>query len=75
MGEEFIVSKPASQLRPGDRFIFDEEMGGEGEVLTVKAVSPDMFGIMELETEELDFNLDVVPYQWMQIAPEEDEDG
>lgn len=68
--EEFIVSKPAKQMRPGDRFIFTDEMGGEGEVLTVVAISPDMFGIMEIETEELDFNLDVVPYQWLTLAPE-----
>jgi hypothetical protein len=73
--EEFIVSKPASQLRPGDRFIFTEEMGGEGEVLTVKGVGADTFGTMEIETEELDFNLDVLTHQWMQIAPEEDVRG
>ncbi|HEX9085920.1 MAG TPA: hypothetical protein VF867_00150 [Arthrobacter sp.] len=72
MSEEFIVSKPANEMRPGDRFIFDEDMGGEGEVLTVVAVSADMFGSMEIETEELDFLLDVLTHQWLTIAPEEE---
>lgn len=72
MNEEFIVSKPANQMRPGDRFIFTEEMGGEGEVFTVTGVGADMFGSMEIEVEEVDFLIDVLTHQWMQIAPEEE---
>jgi len=74
MTEEFVVSKPASQMRPGDRFIFDEEMGGEGEVVTVVSLT-DTYGIAVIETEELDFAIEALSHQWLTIAPEEEEEG
>lgn len=72
MNEEFIVSQPASQLRQGDRFIFAEDIGGEGEAVTVVS-TVDTFGTIAIETEELDFDIEVLAHQWMQIAPKEEE--
>jgi hypothetical protein len=69
--EEFVVSKPASELRQGDRFIFAEDIGGENEVVTV-VTQGDSFGITAIETEELDFDIEVVSHQWLTIAPEEE---
>jgi hypothetical protein len=69
-GEEFIVSKPASQLRPGDRFIFAEDMGGEGEAVTVESLS-NSYGTVSIDTEELDFTIEAQSHQWLTIAPEE----
>lgn len=74
MSEEFVVSKPASQMRQGDRFIFSDDLGGEGEVVTVVSLV-DTLGTVAIETEELDFDIEVTAHQWMQIAPEEDEDA
>ena len=75
MSDEWVVRKTAQALRPGDRFIFTEEMGGEGEALTVVAVSADMFGIMEIEVEEFDWTIDVVPYQMLTIDVEKEEEA
>lgn len=71
-GKDFIVSKPAKEMRSGDRFIFAEDIGGEGEVVTVVALV-DTFGTIAIETEELDFDVEVLAHQWLQIAPEEEE--
>lgn len=71
MSEEFVVSKPASQLRQGDRFIFAEDIGGENEVVTVVSTG-DSFGTVAIETEELDFAIEVTAHQWLTIAPEEE---
>lgn len=72
MSEEFVVSKPASQLRQGDRFIFAEDIGGENEVVTVVSTG-DSFGTIAIETEELDFTIETLSHQWLTIAPEEEE--
>lgn len=74
MAEEFVVSKPAGQLRPGDRFIFSEEMGGEGEAVTVESLS-DSFGTVSIETEELDFTIEAQSHQWLTIAPDEEDEA
>lgn len=71
MSEEFVVSKPASQLRQGDRFIFAEDIGGENEVVTVVSTG-DSFGTIAIETEELDFAIEALSHQWLTIAPEEE---
>lgn len=55
---EWTVLKAAYALRPGDRFIFSDNLGGEGEVLTVESIA-NSFGTIEVATEELDFTLDV----------------
>lgn len=72
--EEFIVSKPAGELAPGDRFIFAEDMGGEGETVTVESTS-DSFGTVSIETEELDFTIEAQSDHWLTIAPEVEEMG
>ena len=69
---EWTVRKSVRLLREGDRFIFAEELGGEGEVLTVTGISADMFGDTEVYTEELDFNLDVSSTQMVTMATEEE---
>jgi hypothetical protein len=69
------VRKAAGLLKPGERFIFAEEFGGEGEVLTVRAISADMFGTTEIEVEELDFTLDFGTKQWVTMETEEEGDG
>lgn len=72
---DWIVRKAAGLLKPGERFVFSEDLGGEGQVLTVTAVSADMFGDTEIATEELDFDLDVRTKQWVTMAREEEQDG
>jgi hypothetical protein len=68
------VRKTADALLPGDRIIFSEEMGGEGEVLTVDGIS-NSFGTIEISTEELDFELMASHNQWISIdLTEEDEE-
>lgn len=47
----------ARSLVEGDRFIFAEEFGGEGQVLTVESVSC-AFGTVSVMTEELDYAMD-----------------
>jgi hypothetical protein len=59
-------------LRPGDRLIFSEEMGGEGEVLTVEGTA-NSFGTIEIAVEELDFTIDAEFNQMVTLAKEEDE--
>jgi DNA-binding MurR/RpiR family transcriptional regulator len=73
MSDEWVVRKTAQALRPGDRFIFTEEMGGEGEVVTVVSLA-DTYGIAVIETEELDFAIEAMSHQWLTIAPEEEEE-
>jgi len=75
--EGWTVRKVAGELRPDERFIFADDLGGEGEALTVVAVGADMFGTTEVEVEELDFTLDIGTNQMVTMATdkEEDEDG
>lgn len=68
---EWTVRKTAHELRPGERFVFAKDLGGEGDVVTVESVSADMFGTTEVETEELDFTLNLGTKQWVTIAPAE----
>jgi hypothetical protein len=67
------VRKTADALTPGDRIIFSEEMGGEGEVLTVEGIS-NSFGTIEIATEELDFELMASHNQFISIDLTEYED-
>lgn len=71
---EWLVRKTAHALRPGDRFIFADDLGGEGEALTVVAVGADMFGTTEVDVEELDFTLDLGTNQMVTMAIEEEEE-
>ena len=45
-------------LRPGQRFEFSEEFGGEGETLTATGPATNLLGTRVLATEELDFDLE-----------------
>lgn len=69
---EWSVVKAADSLVPGDRVIFGEEIGGENEVVTVESIA-NHFGITEVQTEELDFTIDVISVQPMRLAPPEEE--
>lgn len=55
---EWQVRKTARVLESGDRIIFSDDLGGEGEVLTVESAT-NLMGTMAVETEELDFTLDL----------------
>ena len=70
---EWTVKIAADNLKPGDRFIFGEDLGGEGEVVTVESRSPNMFGTIEVQTEELDFDIDLDVSQFVTAAPPEDD--
>lgn len=69
---EFTVRKRADQLREGDQFIFDEEMGGEGEVVTVVEIGV-MYGLVQVETQELDFDLEMLDRTMVSIQASEEE--
>lgn len=64
---EWTVKKTADSLTPGDRIIFAEDMGGEGETLTVEGTA-NHFGTIEIAVEELDFTLDANARQWVELA-------
>lgn len=68
MSKGWTVRKAARLLVPGERFIFAADIGGEGEVLTVVAAT-DRFGTTEIQTEELDFTIDVVSKEWVTMGP------
>lgn len=68
---DWSVLKTADALRPGDRFIFGPEIGGDGEVLTVESAA-NAFGAVEVQTEELDFTIDLVSIQPVMMAEEEE---
>src|SRR4029453_13729730 len=55
----WIIRKAASGLRPGGRFVFSDDIGGDGDVVTVESAAS-MFGTVEVRTEELDFTLNLV---------------
>jgi hypothetical protein len=69
---EWKVVKAADSLRPGDRFIFGDDMGGEGEVLTVEGTA-DSFGTIEIATEEKDFTIEANFNQMITLATEKEE--
>lgn len=56
---DWTVKMRADTVRPGLQFLFTEEMGGEGEWVTVVANSGNLFGTVALETEEFDFDIEV----------------
>jgi hypothetical protein len=58
MMSEWVVRKLASELKPGDRFVFDEDLGGEGDVVTVESAT-DVWGTIEVQTEELKDTVDI----------------
>lgn len=66
---DWTVRKVADELRPGDRFIFSDDLGGEGEIVTVEERSANMFGTIEVATEELDFTIDLLDRQMVTLAP------
>lgn len=67
---EVIVKVRADRLRPGQRFVFAEEFGGAGEVMTVAAVPTEEFGTLYVETEE-GSELMFTPEQMVQLEVEE----
>jgi hypothetical protein len=56
MSGDWVVKKAAKSLVPGDKFIFDPEFGGEGEVVTVTGAGK-WFGSVGVNTVEVDFEL------------------
>lgn len=66
--QEWVVRKTARALESGDRFIFSEKLGGEGQTVTVDT-TVDNFGTVLIYTEELDYTLDVTDTTWVELAP------
>jgi len=69
---EWTVKKAVSSLVPGDRIIFSEAMGGEGETVTVECLTAIMSSVA-IHTEELDFAIAAMPNQWIEIDLKEGE--
>lgn len=59
MASEWTVRKAVSALEAGDRFVFDPEIGGEGEVVTFTSAQR-IGSVWYVRTEELDFGLGIV---------------
>jgi hypothetical protein len=66
----WAIRKRADQLRPGDRFIFDDSLGGEGAILTVESINP-YYGTVEVWTEEEGYSIGMTDKTFVTIAPEE----
>lgn len=68
---EWTVRKRAGALLTGDRFIFSEDLGGEGQALTVNHILT-AFGTVEIHTDELDFSVDTTQHTMVMLAGEDD---
>jgi hypothetical protein len=65
---DWKVRKAARLLQPGERFIFTEDFGGQGETLTV-ATAVDLYGVTVIETEEYDdCTLEIGSKQWVTMS-------
>lgn len=64
----WVVRLSVDSLRPGSRFYFDDEFGGEGNIVTVESHT-NLFGTIEVWTEEYDFPLEFQRGQWVTLAP------
>lgn len=69
---DWTVRKAARLLKPGEKFIFSDDLGGEGQTLTVMGISADMFGTTEVEVEELECTLELGTTQWVTVATSEE---
>lgn len=69
---EWTVTRSVDSIEPGDRFIFDPEFGGEGEVLTAAGRANNLMGTRVLAVEELDFDLEFHGPTFLRMAPKED---
>jgi len=58
----------ADQLMPGQKFYFSEEIGGENEEVTVESVK-DSYGTLSIQTEEMDFTIDVLRSTMLTLVP------
>jgi hypothetical protein len=65
--KSWTISRTADRLEPGQKFIFAEDLGGEGEELTIVSVS-NSFGTVSIETEELDFDVEINYKTWVKLA-------
>lgn len=66
---DWKVSVRADRLRPGMRFYFDEKFGGEGDVVTVASAPRNSFGLVDIEVEEYDFDLEFLDSQMVRLVP------
>lgn len=69
--QDWTVRKTVENLKAGDRIIFDEEFGGEGEVVTAEGPAMNLMGTRVLNVEELDFPLEFATNAWVKIAAED----
>ncbi|MDN5895399.1 MAG: hypothetical protein L0H93_15415 [Nocardioides sp.] len=68
----WVVRVPVTRLRAGQRFYFDDEFGGEGDVVTVES-QHSSFGTVEVWTAEYDFGLEFMQEQLVTMAADEQE--
>jgi hypothetical protein len=66
--QHWKVRKDVDYLRAGDRFIFEDWFGGEGEILTATGPAQNLMGTRVVGTEELDFDLEFVTTSLVRIA-------
>ena len=64
------VRKRADQIRPGDRFVFGPDLGGEGEILTATDVAVE-YGIVSIWVEERDFAIETTDRRFVTMEVSE----
>jgi hypothetical protein len=64
----WTVRKAAWLLQPGERFVFDGDLGGEGEVLTVVSVLEQDGLAVHIRTRELDFPIGSLSRHWVTMV-------
>ena len=57
----------ADKLTPGMQFVFEDQIGGEGEVLTVTGIGI-YFGTVSISVEEEDFDIDVTTTTMLSVV-------
>jgi hypothetical protein len=64
-GREVVA---VDDLKPGQRFEFSEDFGGEGETVTALGPANNLMGTREVGTEELDFNLEFYGNKYVTVV-------
>lgn len=67
----WTVRLAVTELRGGNRFYFDDEFGGEGDIVTVES-QHDFFGTVEVWTVEYDFALEFQRGQMVTLAADQE---
>lgn len=68
MTSTWTVRKGVDHLKAGDRFIFADDLGGEGQTLTALGPANNELGTRLVGTEELDFDLEFYGNAWVTLV-------